>query len=199
MNTKKFTVVDTRTNKTKVIESTANTVGELKADLRRNGIDPDGMAIQEGLTKTELGEDGSYLPHDVPYKGGVTDNLVFRLTQREKKIRSGVMSRSEAFAEVKRLGLQGTILEKYGKNFTQVKTEFLISEIEAATKSCSCNCHQEGVSASDVADAVTMLTNKLVNSGVLDEEDGEEVVGLLNTELSSDEIYTADEIADMFK
>lgn len=196
MNTKKFTVVDTRTNKMKTFESTANTVGELKNDLRANGINPDGMAIQEGLTKTELGADDSYLPHDVPYKGGTTDNLVFRLTQREKKIKSGAMSRSEAFAKVRELGLQDTIATKYGKNFTQCKTEVLISEIEAAE---NCPCKKVDETTVNMADALTALVGKLVDNGCLDEEDAEEVVGLIGTELSSEAEYSASEIDKMFE
>lgn len=196
MELKKFTVVDTRTNKTKVIESSANTVGQLKADLRNNGINPDGMAIQEGITKTELGDDGSYLPHDVPYKGGTTNNLVFRLTQREKKIKSGAMTRKEAFEAVKRLGLTEKIQSKYARNFTQVSTADLINEIEAASRPekepCPCG-------KTNVSDAITTLVEKLVDNGVLDEEEGNEVVGLLSDETTEEEeIYSESEINKMF-
>lgn len=199
---KKFTVVDTRTNKTKVIESTANTVGELKEDLRKNDINPDGMAIQEGLSKTELGDDSAYLPHDVPYKGGTTNNLVFRLTQREKRIKSGAMSRSEAFAKIKELGLAAHITEKYGKNFTQCKTDVLEAEIEEAMSGCDapeegCNCNEV---LGNIVDAITSLTNKLVESGCLDEEEGEEIVGLLGVELEAEGApYSTDEITAMFE
>lgn len=201
MNTKKFTVVDTRTNATKVIESTANTVGELKVDFRKNGINPDGMAIQEGLTKTELGDDGSYLPHDVPYKGGTTNNLVFRLTQREKRIKSGSMSRSEAFAKVKELGLQDTIIAKYGKNFTQCKTELLIEAIEEAQRS---TCPEEKHECcANIADALTLLVNKLRDEDLIQDDDAEEVIGLIGTgvayEDNNDSDYSASEISDMFK
>lgn len=199
---KKFTVVDTRTNKTKVIESTANTVGELKEDLRKNDINPDGMAIQEGLSKTELGDDSAYLPHDVPYKGGTTNNLVFRLTQREKRIKSGAMSRSEAFTKVKELGLAEHINEKYGKNFTQCKTDVLEAEINEAMSGAEapeegCNCTEV---LGNIVDALTVLTNKLVEAGCLDEEEGEEIVGLLGVELEAEGApYSTDEITAMFK
>lgn len=199
---KKFTVVDTRTNKTKVIESTANTVGELKDDLRKNDINPDGMAIQEGLSKTELGDDSAYLPHDVPYKGGTTNNLVFRLTQREKRIKSGAMSRSEAFTKVKELGLAEHINEKYGKNFTQCKTDVLEAEINEAMSGA--DAPEEGCTCTEVlgnvVDALTVLTNKLVEAGCLDEEEGEEIVGLLGVELEAEGApYSTDEITAMFK
>lgn len=198
MNTKKFTVVDTRTNRTKTFESTANTVGELKADLMRNGIDPTDMAIQEGLTKTELGDnDCTYLPHDVPYRGGVTNNLVFRLTQKEKKIRSGAMSRSEAYDKVKELGLTEKIAEKYGKNFTMCKTSDLIAEIEACecTDKENCGCDYRPVTL----DAFEALLHALVDNDAITEEEAMEIADILGIELFPDDaIYSNSEIDQMF-
>lgn len=197
---RRFTVVDTRTNSTKTFSSTANTLGELKADMRREGINPDGMAIQEGLTKTELrGDDSTVLPHDVPYKGGTTNNLVFRLTQTEKRIKSGAMTRSEVFDEVKRLGLAPKIQEKYGKNFTQCTTSLLISEIEEAKCHCNQCCNAESTSVEDVAAAVAKLTHILIDDEVICEEDGQEVIGLLGAEVTEESDYSADEITNMFK
>lgn len=200
MNPKRFTVVDTRTNSTKTFESTANTVAELKADLRRNGINPDGMAIQEGLTKTELGEDGSYLPHDVPYKGGTTNNLVFRLTQKEKRIKSGAMSRSEAYVQIKNLGLAGHIASKYGKNYTQVKTDVLIAEIEAANETSKTEIPANGNRNSHTCKALTELTSLLVQKDILSNEEGEAIVGELGTELKAGTAseYTKNELDEMF-
>lgn len=198
MNTKKFTVVDTRTNRTKTFESTANTVGELKADLRREGIDPTGMAIQEGLTKTELGDnDGAYLPHDVPYRGGTTNNLVFRLTQKEKKIRSGAMSRSEAYDKVKALGLTEKIAKKYGKNFTMCKTSDLIAEIEACecTDKENCGCDYRPVTL----DAFEALLHALVDNDAITEEEAMEIADILGIKLFPDDaIYSNSEIDQMF-
>lgn len=128
---KTFTIVDTETQKTKEIKSSATTVAELKRDLRQNGFNVEGKTIQEALTRTEFKDDTSMLPHDVPYKGGYTNDLVFRLTKTNKQVRSGAMSRPEAYAEVKRLGLGDAIKQKFGKNFTQVSTNDLVSFIEA--------------------------------------------------------------------
>ena len=207
MNTKKFTVVDTRTNRTTTFESTANTVGELKADLRRNGIDPTDMAIQEGLTKTEMGNvDGAYLPHDVPYRGGVTNNLVFRLTQKEKKIRSGAMSRSEAYDKVKKLGLTDMIAKKYGKNFTMCKTSDLIAEIEAyeCKKTCDYGSNYRPVTL----DAFEALLHALVDNDAITEEEAMEIADILGIKLFPDDaiyscseddtIYSNSEIDQMF-
>lgn len=196
MNTKKFTVVDTRANRTLTFESIANTVGELKADLRKHGIDPTDMAIQEGLTKTEMGDvDGAYLPHDVPYRGGITNNLVFRLTQKEKKIRSGAMSRSEAYDKVKELGLTDKIAKKYNKNFTMCKTSDLIAEIEALTNGVK---EPENVGCPTIA-AFEALLHILMSNGTITEENAIEVAGILDIELFPDNgIYSNSEIDQMF-
>ena len=128
MNT--FTIVDTESQKTKEIQSNATTVAELKRDLRQNGFNVDGKTIQEALTRTEFKDDSSMLPHDVPYKGGITNDLVFRLTKTNKQIMSG-MDRQEAYAEVKRLGLGNAIKAKFGKNFTQCSTADLIAFLQS--------------------------------------------------------------------
>lgn len=216
MSTKKFTVIDTRTMQKKEFESQATTVAELKADLRKLGIATDGMTIQEGLTKAELKFDTALLPHDVPFKGGTTNNLVFRLTQAEKKIKSGAgMSRQEAYAKVKELGLTEAIVKKYNKNFTMCKTADLIAEIEAASKK-TMNVKENApkkeskavkpatkapVASEDKAtQAITLLTNTLVNNGILSPDEGTEVVEVLGTTLSVKEsTYSAEDIDDMFK
>ena len=90
MQERKITVVSTRNQKKSVIMSAATTLAELKADLRQNGIDYTGMTFYEGTSKVELKDDASVLPHDVPYKGQTTNELVFMLTNTNKKIRSGI-------------------------------------------------------------------------------------------------------------
>ena len=90
MQERKITVVSTRNQKKSVIMSAATTLAELKADLRQNGIDYEGMTFYVGTSKVELKDDNSVLPHDVPYKGQTTNELVFMLTNTNKKIRSGI-------------------------------------------------------------------------------------------------------------
>ena len=128
MNT--FTIVDTESQKTKEIQSNATTVAELKIDLRQNGFNVDGKTIQEALTRTEFKDDSSVLPHDVPYKGSITNDLVFRLTKTNKQIMSGI-DRQEVYAEVKRLGLGDAIKAKFGKNFTQCSTADLVAFMQS--------------------------------------------------------------------
>lgn len=89
MENRKITIVSTRTQKKSVIMSAATTLAELKSDLRANGIDYEDMTFYEGLSKVELKDDASILPHDVPYKDKVTNELVFMLTTANKKIKSG--------------------------------------------------------------------------------------------------------------
>lgn len=134
MEARKITIVQTKNQKKSVIMSSAMTLSELKADLRQNGIDYDGMTFFEGTSKVELKNDASVLPHDVPYKGTVTNELVFMLTNTNKKIRSGAMSRKEAYDAIKANNLQAECVKRFGKNFTMCKTADLISLVEEAGK-----------------------------------------------------------------
>ena len=133
MEARKITVVQTKNQKKSVIMSAATTLAELKSDLRANGIDYDGMTFFEGTSKVELKNDASVLPHDVPYKGTVTNELVFMLTNTNKKIRSGAtnMSRMEVYNAIKSMGLQNACVKKFGKNFTMCKTLDLIALIQS--------------------------------------------------------------------
>ena len=128
MQSRKITVIQTKNQKKSVIMSAATTLAELKSDLRANGIDYNGMTFFEGTSKVELKNDASVLPHDVPYKGIITNELVFMLTNTNKKIRSGAvaMSRAEAYSAIKSMGLQDACVKKFGKNFTMCKTADLI-------------------------------------------------------------------------
>lgn len=133
MEARKITVVQTKNQKKSVIMSAATTLAELKSDLRANGIDYDGMTFFEGTSKVELKNDTSILPHDVPYKGTITNELVFMLTNTNKKIRSGAvaMSRAEAYSAIRSMGLQDACVKKFGKNFTMCKTADLIALIQS--------------------------------------------------------------------
>lgn len=189
MNT--FTIVDTESQKTKEIQSNATTVAELKRDLRQNGFNVDGKTIQEALTRTEFKDDSSMLPHDVPYKGGITNDLVFRLTKTNKQIMSGI-DRQEVYAEVKRLGLGDAIKAKFGKNFTQCSTADLVAFLQSNKGS---NKHAEKYAPTNENKSATpkteekeenhgedccktlikKLCDKLVYNGVLFEEDVEDI------------------------
>lgn len=133
MEPRKITVFETRGQKTSTFLSSATTLAELKADLDANGINYTDMVFYEGTSKTEIKTDSSILPHDVPYKGTVTNELVFMLTNTNKKIKSG-MDRKELYAEIKNRKLQEECLKRFGKNFTMCKTVDLESIVNECCK-----------------------------------------------------------------
>lgn len=198
METKRFTIVDTRSNNIKTINSNATTIAELKRDFRREGIDFADMAIQEGLTHVELdmNNDSFVLPTDVPMRNGsgTTNNLVFRITQKSKKIKSGAMTRKEAYEYIKAHNLADVIAKKYGRNYTVVKTDELVKTIEEAT--CDTECQAQPC---NVVHVLTELINKLVSTGTISDMDGVELTGMLGTQLNTYVgEYTKSEIDAMF-
>ena len=214
MQSRKITVVQTKNQKKSVIMSAATTLAELKSDLRANGIDYDGMTFFEGTSKVELKNDASVLPHDVPYKGIVTNELVLMLTNTNKKIRSGAMSRMEAYAEIKRRGLQDACLKKFGKNFTMCKTADLIALVQSngASKPAPVAPASNGGECVDTVAraAISKLVEILEDNGTIEDYEKEKVLGILGDAVEvapSDEEYkpksaspySDDEINDMFE
>ena len=210
MEARKITVVSTRNQKKSVIMSAATTLAELKADLRQNGIDYEGMTFYEGTSKVELKDDNSVLPHDVPYKGQTTNELVFMLTNTNKKIRSGAaMSRADVYAAIKAKGLQGECVKRFGKNFTMCKTVDLITLIYE--KSASKPVHAAPTKGKKVAEAnecvdtkaraaLSRLITIFVDSNILDYDEVEEIKNSfdIKAEPSSKSSYSDDEIDRMF-
>ena len=137
MEARKIVVIQTKNQRKSVIMSAATTLAELKSDLRANNIDYNDMTFFEGTSKVELKNDASVLPHDVPYKGTITNELVFMLTNTNKKIKSGAntMSRTEAYSAIKSMGLQDACVKKFGKNFTMCKTADLITLVQSNSTS----------------------------------------------------------------
>lgn len=113
------------------IQSKATTLEEFKAECREAGIDYSGLTFVEAISNTELLNDNSLLPREVTFKGKKTNNLVFSLTAPRKNIGSGAMSRKEAYAKIKELGLQQDCIDQFGDNYTRVSTENLVKMIEA--------------------------------------------------------------------
>lgn len=183
MEARKITVVQTKNQKKSVIMSAATTLAELKSDLRANGIDYNGMTFFEGTSKVELKNDASVLPHDVPYKGIVTNELVFMLTNTNKKIRSGAMSRMEAYAEIKRRGLQDACLKKFGKNFTMCKTADLIALVQSndASKPAPVAPASNGGECVDTVAraAISKLVEILEDNGTIEYYEKDEVLDIL--------------------
>ena len=121
------TIINSKTQSQKVIQaSAATTLGELKREMREAGIEYEGMTFFEGHLRAELKDDASILPTNIPYKGQVVNDLTFLLTAPEKKIKSGAMSRAEAYNAIKSRGLRDECVKRFGKNFTMCKTQDLI-------------------------------------------------------------------------
>lgn len=207
MEARKITVVQTKNQKKSVIMSAATTLAELKSDLRSNGIDYDGMTFFEGTSKVELKNDASVLPHDVPYKGTITNELVFMLTNTNKKIRSGAvaMSRAEAYSAIKSMGLQDACVKKFGKNFTMCKTADLIALVQSngASKPAPAAPKAEAKAETKKEEkveapasngdecvdtvaraAISKLVEILEDNGTIEDSEKEEVLGILGGEVA---------------
>lgn len=215
MESRKITIVETKNQRKSTIMSSASTLAELKSDLRANGIDYSGMTFFEGTSKVELKNDASVLPHDVPYKGTITNELVFMLTNTNRKIKSGaiVMSRTEAYSAIKSMGLQNACIKKFGKNFTMCKTADLIALIQSnsASKPAPVAPASNGGECVDTVAraAISKLVEILEDNGTIEDYEKEKVLGILEGAVKvapSEEYkpkpaspYSDDEINDMFE
>lgn len=226
METRKITIISTKNHSTKVINSVATTLAELKSDLRNTGIDYTDCTFFEGLTKTELKNDAAILPHDVPYKGTTTNNLVFMITNASKKIRSGA-DRKSIIARIKALNLTEVVKNTYGKNYTNCKTEDLekilnmnntstpkeapAKKKEAETKSnTSVSDNTEYVTKAQLKEVIIALVEALEDSGDVNyaedvEIDNLPIIGKIvdstntTTKKEDDSPYSSNELDDMFK
>lgn len=215
MEARKITVVSTQTQRKSVITTGAETLAELKSALDEAGINYDGMTFYEGTSRTELKDNASVLPKDVPYKGTTTNELVFMLTNTNKKIKSGDMSRAEAYAAIKANNLQDAVKSKFGKNFTQCSTEDLIGMLaksvetkQAAKKETKAETKAE--KPVEVVDkvarkAISELVDALYSNDSLDSEDADNIRYILgNAGYKEDEdskdasSYSDDDIDNMF-
>lgn len=220
MESRKVTIINNRTQSQKVLNnSTATTLGELKSEMRAQGINYEGMTFYEGHIRAELKDDASILPTNIPYKGQVTNDLVFMLTTPEKKIKSGTMSRKEAYTAIKENNLQDKCEDIYGKNFTRCKTQELIELIEAEVaevapkklvqkavvntitdKEVTKECELEN-KVSVIITAFNHLLNVLEEDEILyysDIKSLKEILEETESSVNSEDKLSRDEINDMF-
>lgn len=219
---RKVTVLVESTQSKVVFESNATTLGELKNELRERQVRYDSDCVfKEAASKTILTSDESVLPSNIPWKGQVTNDLVFMVTAPQKKIRSGVMDRREAYARVKELGLQGKIQEHEGKNFTQCSTAVLISHIEkkeragenvskktpkhtpapiAKEKVVKADAHTMPASGKEMLSNLRNLLVEMVSKGVLTQSDSDNIWRVANGQpafpVEREQSY--DELAEQF-
>lgn len=206
MEARKITIVSTRTQEKKVIMSSATTLGELKRDLDRLGVNYHDMTFYEGLSKTELINNDSILPHDVLYKGQTTNELVFMLTSPNKKIRSGAVNRKEIYNSIKEYHLEDACIRKYGKNYTLCKSEDLLKLVEEHHGSTSKKEAPKGdleKEATSLKTSIKCLLDSLVDAEILEREEATNILNgkhFSNTAKPKKELstYSDDEIDEMF-
>lgn len=216
---RKVTVLVESTQSKVVFESNATTLGELKNELRERQVRYDSDCVfKEAASKTILASDESILPSNIPWKGQVTNDLVFMVTAPQKKIKSGAMDRKEAYARVKELGLQGKIQELEGKNFTQCSTAVLISHIEneekkvakktpkhtpapvAKEKVVKADAHTMPASGKEMMSNLRNLLDEMVSKGVLMQHDADNIWGVANGQpaLLVEREQSYEELAEQF-
>ncbi len=218
MEFRKVTIINNKTQSQKVIQaSTATTLGELKREMREAGIEYEGMTFFEGHLRAELKDDASILPTNIPYKGQVVNDLTFLLTAPEKKIKSGAMSRAEAYNAIKARGLQDECVKRFGKNFTICKTQDLIDLLgegsskpapvkekkevvveEKATKEVEIS-KESSIPEGNVAGALEVLLEGLYGSDTIEEATYNRAMAeLKGTDYKEPEKMSRSEINKMF-
>lgn len=212
-----ITVVVTGGNQKYEVNTGAETLGELRADLRELGADVDGKVFYEGLTKTELMEDSAILPRDVPFRGQVTNNLAFLVTNPQKKIASGV-DRKYILEQIKGNNLQEECKRKFGKNYTNCKTEdlvLLLDQVQQAKAPSVPEPENEpeteivvpepeipnNNTAGSLIHAFEVLVETLAKRGCLSSGDKQMIVSILegrNIEVPEESPYTDNELKNLF-
>ena len=221
METRKITIISTKNHSTKVINSAATTLGELKTDLDNAGIGYTDCTFFEGLTKTELKNNDAILPHDVPYKGTITNNLVFMITNASKKIKSGA-DRKSIIAEIKAKNLTEVVKNTYGKNYTNCKTEDLEKILSMNNTSIPKEApakkevpNNPAMKTTDLSSYITKAELREVIESLLKEMENAEVdyvedvdinnisiigdISSSNSNKEDDSPYSSNELDDMFK
>lgn len=163
METRNITIINSRTQTQTTFESNAETLGQLKEELRNKNIDYTDMAFFEGHIRAELKDDQSILPTNIPYKGRTVNDLVFMLSP-VKKITSGSV-REDLYQIIKNTpGMAIDIKGRYGKSYTNCTTAQLQEFIESATtpaESVRCSATEA------VEDALVTLAEALYAEDVI--------------------------------
>lgn len=204
---RKVTFIDSKSQSQKVINnSTATTLGELKAEMRTAGIDYTDMSFYEGHIRAELLDDNSILPTDIPYKGQVVNDLVFMLSTTNKKIKSGV-DRAEVYGMIKGMDLQDEVKRIFNRNYTQVPTNDLLALVSRFIP----NSNAEA--SSEVKDSITCaerfnrietvlvdILDILVDESIIDEEEYNDLIGNFDylEGKETNQPMTSQEIDEMF-
>ena len=107
----------------------------------------------------------------------VTNDLVFVLTDTNKKIKSG-LGRNEVLEKVRDLGLQQELKLKYGKPYTNISNDVLLKEVEEAEEALNTDdlfddcdvCHKKDNKYNSVIKVIAALLAGLPKEVVKDIE-----------------------------
>lgn len=203
---RKVTFIDSKSQSQKVINnSTATTLGELKAEMRTAGIDYTDMSFYEGHIRAELLDDNSILPTDIPYKGQVVNDLVFMLSTTNKKIKSGI-DRAEVYGMIKGMNLQDEVKRIFNRNYTQVSTNdllefvsrFMPTNAEASSEvKAPITCAER---FNRIETVLVDILDILVDESIIDEEEYNDLVGNFDylEGKETNQPMTSQEIDEMF-
>lgn len=199
MESRKVIFILSNSSSQKSIMSEAETLGALKADAAAAGINYNGMVWYEGRTRTELKDDASILPTNIPVpaKGDVpastTNDLVFMLTTANKKIKSGAkVDRTALFAEIKDKNLGAEVTARFGKNMTQCKTDDLVNFLNEK------NIKQANVTSEETKEPETIEVGNIeVQGGCVDVVAREALYNLLDILIDEDALENACEYVEI--
>lgn len=133
MEERKITVKVQATQSKVEFNSSATTLGDLKKELVEKGIDVVDKQFYEGISRTELIDDNSQLPSNLEYKGTITNDLVFMITVKNKKVESG-NHRQDIIDTIIFLNLQQKVKEKFNRSVVCCKTEMLEEVLREETE-----------------------------------------------------------------
>lgn len=205
------TILDSRTQKKHVFKSFAETLGELKADLRELGVpDLTDMVFKEGTTRAEYSENSAILPTEVLFKGRPTNDLAFMIIQPKKKIMSGMnfseLSRSELYELIQNNQLQDLVLELCNENYTRVPNTRLREVVEDYFNSLDDIESNEDYEVSEItlgtlAESFGILVNYLHKEGYISHVAYDEIFFHLASNNSNNEssIYDDETLFEMFQ
>lgn len=123
-----ITIVDNKSQSRYDFETEGTKLKDIIAGCKSLGISTEDVEFQEAYSRTVLRDPEAILPSNVPTGHGneTTNDLVIVITAPKKKIKSGAMSRADAYAYIKANGLSDKVLSMYGRNYTQCRTDDLV-------------------------------------------------------------------------
>lgn len=110
------------------------TLGEVKQLLRDKGVEIDDEHTEWHCAQTidaVYKADATPLPSNVPWKGELTNDLIFKVVATVDKIKLGASQydRKELYKTVKEYNLEDDVKNRFHKNFTQVSSDDLYNFI----------------------------------------------------------------------